>query len=85
MSKDNMAAPIHVHKVEQGEGSTGCDPQGVQISFKESTNFDDRRNEKYLLQFFRSKNLEATQGTCAADAPFKYLCVRKTGSLCLFP
>ena len=73
----NMASKITVHKVQPGEARVGCDPTGVQIFLKESTNYKGNPNLTYLSDLLGKHGFQVKEGDQVSDTPLRYLCIAK--------
>jgi hypothetical protein len=75
--RKNFAAKLRIHKIEQGQGSAGCHPRGVQIFYKESTTIGGDPNQHYLRTLLERHGFEVTSGVPVKGTPIQVLCVTR--------
>jgi hypothetical protein len=76
----NLANRIAILKVQTGAADVGCDPNGVQIFYQESTIRSGDPNAAYLGGLLRKHGFQIKEGKRLTDHPMRYLCVSQGGS-----
>lgn len=68
---------IPVHRIEQGQGTCGCDPRGVQVLFKEVSGKETGPNEAYIRELLKREGFKIKRGHDVDGGSLHRLCVGK--------
>ena len=77
----NLANRIAILKVQAGTAEVGCDRNGVQIFYQESTIRSGDPNAAYLVGLLQKHGFQIEEGKRLTDHPMRYLCVGKAGGI----
>jgi hypothetical protein len=75
IDRSNFTDRIRIHKIEQGQGSAGCHPRGVQVFYKESTNIQGDPNLRYLRSLLEQRGFTVAPGVPIEGTPIQVICV----------
>ena len=75
----NLVNKIVILKVETGNVDVGCDLNGVQIFYRESTIQSGNPNLVYLDDLLQKHGFQIKEGKLLTDHPLRYLCAGKAG------